>query len=91
VLRVGDLHGGRDVGAQGCVRLEHGEESVARSEVSAVEHLGEDVGIEPAQALGDQLVLASEVLVERALGHLGHRAELVNASAVDALVAEQLV
>jgi hypothetical protein len=40
---------------------------------------------------GDQLVLAGEVLIERALGHLGHRAELVHAGAVDALIAEQLV
>jgi hypothetical protein len=39
---------------------------------------------------GDQLILAREVLVERALGHLSHRAELVHAGAVDALIAEQL-
>jgi hypothetical protein len=41
--------------------------------------------------LGDHLVLAREVLVERALGDLGHRAELVHAGAVDALIAEQLL
>jgi hypothetical protein len=40
---------------------------------------------------GDQLVLAGEVLVKRALGNLGHRAELVHAGAVDALIAEQLL
>jgi len=40
---------------------------------------------------GDQLVLAGEVLVERALGHAGHRAELVDAGAGDALIAEQLL
>jgi hypothetical protein len=40
---------------------------------------------------GDQLILAGEVLVKRALGHLGHRAELVQAGAVDALIAEQLL
>ena len=50
--------------------LESGEESFAGREVVAVEHLGQDVGIEAAQVLGDQLVLAGEVLVERALGHL---------------------
>ena len=71
--------------------VEDGEESLAGCEVGAVEDLGQDVGIESAQVLGDQLVLAGEVLVERALGHLGHRAELVHAGAVDALIAEQLL
>src|ERR1700742_1381005 len=66
------------------------EESFAGREVGAVEHLGQDVGIELAQVLGDQLVLAGEVLVKRALGHLSRRAELVHAGAVDAVVAEQL-
>ena len=57
-----------------------------------VEHLGQDLGIESPQVLGDQFVLAAgEVLIERALGHLGHRTELVDAGAVDALVAEQLL
>jgi len=39
---------------------------------------------------GDQLVLAGEVLVKRALGHSCRRAELVHPGAVDALIAEQL-
>ncbi len=37
------------------------------------------------------LNLAGEVLVGRALGHLGRRAELVHAGAVDALLAEQVL
>ena len=78
-------------GHRGAVDVEDGEESFAGREVGAVEHLGQDVGIEPAQVLGDEFVLAGEVLVERALGHLGRRAELVHAGAVDALVAEQLL
>jgi hypothetical protein len=70
---------------------EGGEESFAGCEVGAVEHSGHDVGIESAQVFGDGFVLAGEVLVGRALGHLGHGAELVHAGAVDALIAEQLL
>jgi hypothetical protein len=98
VLRVRDLDGRRDEGAQGrdvlCPgrgRLEGSEESFAGGEVGAVEHCGHDVGIESAQVLGDELVLAGEVLVGRALRYPGRRAELVHAGAVDALVAEQLL
>jgi hypothetical protein len=96
VLRVADFDGRRDVGAHGrdvlCPGrgdLEGGEEPFAGREVGAVEHPARDVGIEPAQVLGDELVLACEVLVGRALRHLGRRAELVHAGAVDALIAEQ--
>ena len=92
VLRVVDFDGRRDEGAQpGRGHLEGGEESFAGREVGAVEHSGHDVGIESAQVFGDELVLAGEVLVGRALRHLGRRAELVHAGAVDALVAEQLL
>jgi hypothetical protein len=93
VLGVVELDGRCDVGAQGSGRghLEGGEESFARGEVGAVEHPRHDVGIQSPQVLGDQFVLAREVLVRRALGHLGHRAELVHAGAVDALIAEQLL
>jgi len=73
------------------VQIENGEKPFTGRDVGAVEHLGQDVGIESAQVLGDQVVLAGEVLVERALGHLGHRAELVHPGAVDALIAEQLL
>ena len=48
VVRVGNLDGRRDEGAQGRVHVERGEESFARCEVGAVEHLGQDVGIESA-------------------------------------------
>jgi hypothetical protein len=89
VARVGDLDGRRDERAQGRVHVERGQETFAGGEVGAVEHFGEDVGVESAQAFGDQLVFAAEVLVERAFGHLGHRAELVHAGAVDALIAKQ--
>jgi hypothetical protein len=92
VLRVADFDGRRDEGAQpGRGDLEGSEEPHPGREVGAVEHSGHDVGIEPAQILGDELVLAGEVLVRRALGHLGGRAELVHAGAVDALLAEQLL
>jgi hypothetical protein len=93
VLGVVEFDGRRDVGAQGRGRghLEGGEESFPGCEVGAVEHPGHDVGIEPAQVLGDEFVLVGEVLVGRALGYLGHGAELVHAGAVDALIAEQLL
>ncbi len=89
---VGDFDGRRDEWAQRRVHFERGEESFA--EVSgrcAVEDFGQDVGIESSSAFGDQFVLASEVLVQRAFGNLGHRAELVHAGAVDALIAKQLL
>ena len=93
VLGVVEFDGRRDVGAQGRGRghVEGGDESFAGREVGAVEHSGHDVGIESAQVFGDEFVLAGEVLVGRALGHLGHRTELVHAGAVDALIAEQLL
>jgi hypothetical protein len=91
VAGVGDLDGRRDERAQGRVDVEGSEESFAGREVGAVEHFGHDVGIESAQEFGDEFVLAGEVLVGRALRHLGHRAELVHAGAVDALIAEQLL
>jgi hypothetical protein len=68
-----------------------GEEPLAGREVGAVEHAGQNGGVEPAQVLGDEFVLAGEVLVGRALGRLGRRAKLVHAGAVDALLAEQLL
>ncbi|MDY7556954.1 hypothetical protein RGU41_09445 [Cryobacterium sp. 10C3] len=71
--------------------VEDGEESLARRQVGAVEDFGQDVGIETAQILGDELVLAVEVLVQRPLGDPGHRTELVNAGAVDALIGKQLL
>jgi hypothetical protein len=88
-----EFDGRREVGAQGRGRgyLEGSEESFAGCEVGAVEHFGHHVGIESAQVFGDEFVLAGEVLVGRALGHLGHGAELVHAGAVDALIAEQLL
>jgi hypothetical protein len=91
VLGVVQFDGRPDVRAQGSGRghLEGGEEPFAGGEVGAVEHAGHDVGIESAQVLRDEFVLAGEVLVGRALGHLGHGAELVHAGAVDALIAEQ--
>src|SRR6185437_394463 len=93
VLGVVEFDGGGDVGARGGGGgdVEGGEKPLAGREVSAVEHAGQDGGVEPAQVLGDELVLAGEVLVGRALGHLGRGAELVHASAVDALLAEQLL
>jgi len=98
VLRVVDFDGRRDVGAHwrdvlcpGRGDLEGSEESFAGREVGAVEHSARDVGIESAQVFGDEFVLAGEVLVGRALRHLGRRAELVHAGAVDALIAEQLL
>ena len=48
VARVVDLDGRRDERAQGRVDVEGGEESFAGCEVGAVEHLGQDVGIESA-------------------------------------------
>jgi len=48
VARVGDFDGRRDERAQGRVHVERGEESFARCEVGAVEHFGQDVGIESA-------------------------------------------
>jgi hypothetical protein len=71
--------------------VEGGEEPFAGREVGTVEHAGQNGGVEPAQVLGDDFVLAGEALVGRALGHLGRRAELVHAGAVDALFAEQLL
>jgi hypothetical protein len=91
VVRVGDLDRRRDERTQWRVHVECSEESFARCEVGAVEHLGQDVRIESPKAFGDQLVLTGKVLVERALGHPGHCAELVYAGAVDALIAEQLL
>ena len=93
VLGVVEFDGGSDVGAQGGGGgdVEGGEEPFAGREVGAVEHAGQNGGVEPAQVLGDKFVLAGEVLVGRALGHLGRRAELVHAGAVDALLAEQLL
>lgn len=98
MLGVGDLHGSVDKGAQGRRVvgerqrvLECREEPFAGSQVGAFEHLGHGVGVEPPQVLGDQLVLAGEVLVRGALGDLGHRAELVHPGVVDALLAEQLL
>ena len=46
--------------------------------------------MEPGAVFGNELVLVGEVLVGRAFGHLGDRAELVHAGAVDALIAKQL-
>ena len=93
VLGVVEFDGGGDVGAQGGGggHVEGGEEPFAGREAGAVEHAGQNGGVEPAQVLGDEFVFAGEVLVGRALGHLGRRAELVHAGAVDALVAEQLL
>ncbi|MEK8226745.1 hypothetical protein NKG05_12560 [Oerskovia sp. M15] len=48
VFRVRDLDGRRDERAQGRVDVEGGEESFARCEVGAVEHFGQDLGIETA-------------------------------------------
>jgi len=48
VARVGDFDGRCDERAQRRVDVEGGEESFARCEVGAVEHLGQDVGIESA-------------------------------------------
>ncbi|WP_405767735.1 SDR family NAD(P)-dependent oxidoreductase [Streptomyces sp. NBC_01538] len=66
-----ELHGGSDVRAQGRVwgDVEGGEEPFAGREVGAVEHAGQNGGVEPAQVLGDEFVLAGEVLVGRALGY----------------------
>src|SRR3954447_9443915 len=89
MLRVLDLDGGPDERTQGRVDVEDSEEPLAGCEVGAVEDLGQKVGIEPAQVLGDELVLAGEVLVQRALGHLCRCAELVDAGGVDALVEEK--
>ncbi len=91
MLRVVELHGGGDVRAQRGAGgdVEGGQEPFAGREVGAVEHAGQHGGVEPAQVLRDEFVLAAEVLVGRALGHLGRRAELVHAGAVDALFAEQ--
>ena len=69
MARVLDLDGRPDERTQGRVDVEDGEEALAGREVGAVEHLGQDVGIESAQVLGDQFVLAGEVPVERPLGH----------------------
>jgi hypothetical protein len=71
--------------------LEGGEAPFAGREVGAVEHSGRAAGIELAQVFGDDFALAGEVLVGRALRHLGHGAEPVHAGAVDALIAEQLL
>ena len=60
VTRIGDLDGRRDERAQRRVHVERSEKSFSRSQIGAVEHLGQDVGIEPAQVLGDQLVLAAK-------------------------------
>jgi hypothetical protein len=90
VSGVADLHRRGDERAQRRLDVEGGEEPLARGEVGAVEHLGQDVRVEAAEVFGDQLVLAGEVLIQRALGHPGHRAELVHAGGVDALIAEQL-
>ena len=91
MVRVLDLDGRPDERAQGRVDVEDGEKSLAGCEVGAVEDFGQDLGIESPQVLGDELVLAGEVLVERPLGHLGHRAELVHAGGGDASIAEQLL
>ena len=91
VARVGDFDCGRNEWAKRRVHVERGEESFARWEVGTVEHFGQDVGIESAKAFGDELVLAGEVLVERALRHFGHSADLVDAGVVDALIAEELL
>ena len=48
VARVGDFDGGCDERAQGRVHVERGEEAFAGCEVGAVEHSGQDVGIESA-------------------------------------------
>ena len=53
--RVLDLDGRPDERAQGRVDVEDSEQSLAEREVGAVEDLGQDVGIEPAEVLGDQL------------------------------------
>ena len=93
MLGVVEFDGRPYVGAQGrgCGHVEGGEESCAGCEVGAFEHARHDVGIESSQVLGNEFVLAGEVLVGGALGHLGHGAELVHAGAVDALIAEQLL
>src|SRR3954469_5074741 len=89
MARVLDLDGRPDERTEGGVDVEDPEEPLAGWQIGAVEDLGEDVGIKSAYVLGDQLVLAGEVLVQRPLGHFGHRAELVHAGAVEALVGEQ--
>ena len=48
VARIGDLDGRRDERAQRRADVEGGEESFAGCEVGAVEHLGQEVGIESA-------------------------------------------
>jgi hypothetical protein len=48
VARVGDFDGRRDERAQRRVDVEGGQESFAGCEVGAVEHFGQDVGIESA-------------------------------------------
>src|ERR1039457_2308005 len=67
VLGVVEFDGGGDVGAQGGGGgdVEGGEGPFAGREVGAVEHAGQNGGVEPAQVLGDEFVLAGEVLVGR--------------------------
>ena len=48
VARVVELDGRRDERAQGRMNVESGQEPFTGCEVGAVEHLGQDVGIESA-------------------------------------------
>jgi len=90
VTRVGDFDRGRDERAQRRVDVEGGEEAFAgvRSVLSNTSgRMSDRIGV----GIRRSARLTGEVLVQRALGHPCHRAKLVYAGGVDALIAEQLL
>jgi len=82
---------GRDAAGNTLGCLERREQSLTWRQVGAVEHMWHGVGVKLPQVFDNDAILAPEVLVCGAPGHVRQLAELVDSGVADALFAEQVL